>query len=474
MNERHPRLIIRGGHVLSMDNYVGDLPKGDVLIENGRIVAVNETIEAGDAQVVDAGGMIVLPGFVDTHRHTWQTQLRGVASDWTLFNYTTQIRLGYSGCYDPQDAYVGNYAGAIEALNAGVTTIVDHSHIMNSPEHADEALRGLVDSGIRAVFCYGLFPNPKHNPFRFDDFDASWRYEDVRRVRRDKLSSDAGPVYFGISPAEVEKSPFETTCAEIRLGRELGARMISCHVAMSGYSSAFGKPIVARLGQERLLGPDVILVHGNSLTRHELGLIADFGSGISATPEIEMQMGMGRPITGRALAAGAKISLGVDIVSNIPGDMFGPMRVTLMEERAARNDTLVAQDQVPRRLDFTCRDVVELATIKGARAANLDSEIGSLTIGKRADVICVRRDSLNLMGVLDPYSALVHYANGHDVDTVVIDGRVLKHAGRLTGRPSSEVAAMAAASRDRIEERMQPVLRTELEDYYKGRYNFGN
>src|SRR5687767_12899188 len=124
------RLLIRGGNVLSMDRAVGDLPRGDVLIEGGRIRAIAPSLEASDAEVIEAGGMLVLPGFVDTHRHVWQAQLRGVASDWTLFNYTTQIRLGYSGCYDPDDAFIGNYTGAVEALNAGVTTVVDHSHIM--------------------------------------------------------------------------------------------------------------------------------------------------------------------------------------------------------------------------------------------------------------------------------------------------------------------------------------------------------
>jgi len=468
------RVLVRGGHVLTMDPGLGDLADGDVLVEGCRITAVGRLLDIADAEVVDATGMIVLPGLIDTHRHTWQTQLRSVASDWTLFDYTTRIRLGYSGCYEPDDAYLGNYAGALEALDAGVTTIVDHSHIMNSPDHADEALRGLQDAGIRAVFCYGLFPNPKHHPFSFDDFAAGWRLDDVRRIRSDRLPSDDGPVYLGLAPAEVEKSPFDMACDEIRLGREIGARMISCHVAMSGYSSAFGKPWVARVAQERLLGPDIILVHGNALTRHELGVIADSGAAISATPEVEMQMGMGRPIIGRALAAGAKLGLGVDIVSNIPGDMFGPMRTALVEERAAHNDPLVAADQVPRRLDITCRDMVKLATIEGARAANLDSQIGSLTPGKRADLICIRRDSLNMMASQDPFSALVHYAASSDVDTVFVDGRPLKRAGRLVRADVASVVQRTAASRDQVERRFQALNRDELEDYYKGRYNFGN
>lgn len=468
------RTLLRGGHVLTMDRGLGDLESGDVLIDGRRIAAVAPHIEAGDAEIVDASGMIVMPGFVDTHRHTWQTQLRGVASDWTLFNYTTRIRLGYSSCYEPDDAYVGNFAGAIEALNAGVTTVVDHSHIMNSPEHADEALRGLVESGIRAVFCYGLFPNPHQHPFRFEDFAPGWRLEDARRIRRDKLASDDGPVYMGLAPAEVEKVPFEQACAEIGLGRELGARSISCHTAMSGYSSAFGAPLVTRLARERLIGPDTIFVHGNALTPHELGIIADRGAAISATPEVELQMGMGRSIVGKAVRARTKIGLGVDIVSNIPGDMFGPMRVALQDERADRNDILVAQDQVPRRLDMSCRDVVEMATIGGAAVANLESEIGSLVPGKRADIAMVTRASMNTMGASDPYAALVHYTGHADVDTVIVDGVTVKRGGKLTRVREADIVERVWASRRAIEARFAPLNVDDFEDYYKGKYNFGN
>ncbi len=468
------RILLRGGHVLTMDRGLGDLETGDVLVDGTRIAAVGCGLEVDDAEIIDASGMIVMPGFVDTHRHTWQTQLRGAASDWTLFNYTTRIRLGYSSCYEPDDAYVGNFAGAIEAINAGVTTIVDHSHIMNSPDHADEALRGLIDSGIRAVFCYGLFPNPRQHPFRFEDFAPGWRLDDARRIRKDRLPGDDGPVYMGLAPAEVEKVPFEQACAEIRLGRELRARSISCHTAMSGYSSAFGSPLVTRLAQERLIGPDTIFVHGNALTPHELGIIADRGAVISSTPEVELQMGMGRSVVGKALRAGALVALGVDIVSNIPGDMFGPMRIALLDERADRNDILVAQDQVPRRLAMTCRDVVELATIGGAIVANLGSEIGSLTPGKRADIACIRRQSLNMMGADDPYAALVHYADHTDVDTVLVDGVALKRDGKLVRVREADIISRTWASRNAINTRFHKLNIDDFEDYYKGKYNFGN
>ena len=153
------RLLVGGGTVVSMDPAIGVLPQGDVLIAGDTIVEVAPRIAAGDAEAIDARHAIVSPGFVDTHRHVWQTQLRTCATDWSLFDYFCRMRSIFGSFYSPEDAYLGNYVGALEALHAGITTLVDHSHIMNSPEHADEAVRGLQESGIRGTFCYGLYPN---------------------------------------------------------------------------------------------------------------------------------------------------------------------------------------------------------------------------------------------------------------------------------------------------------------------------
>lgn len=469
------RTLIRGGHVLAVDPAIADLPVGDVLIEDGLIAAVAPSLQVDDAEVIDAKGMIVCPGFVDTHRHTWQTQLRTAASDYTLVDYGLNIRLGYSSFYTPDDAFLGNYAGALEALNAGVTTIVDHCHIINSPAHADEALRGLREAGGRAVWCYGLFPNPKHHPFRFDDFDPGWRLDDARRIRNGTLSSDDGPVYMGLAPAEVEKPAFEVAAQEIRFGREIGAKVISCHVAMGGHSVFVQPSFTTSMGRSLLLGPDILLVHGNSLNRHELGIVRDYGAAISATPEIEVQMGMGRPILGAALRARAKVGLGVDIVSNIGGDMFHPMRSALVEERGLDNDVLFRNDQIPRRLEFRCRDVIRVATMGGAEAIGLDSRIGSLTPGKKADLVCIRRNSFNTMGALDPEATLVHYATPSDVDSVFVDGRAVKRHGALVGVDAQAIVNRVWASRERLEAQYREIDIDALRST-KGyqRVNFGN
>ena len=158
------RLLIENGYVLSLDDAIGELEQGSVLVEGDRIAAVAAAIEAPDAERIDAGGMVVMPGFVDTHRHTWQTALRAICADWTLMEYFRGIRLNISPEYAPDDVYAGNFVGALEALDAGVTTILDFSHCNNSPGHADAGIAGLRDAGIRAVYAYGYYPSPVAEP----------------------------------------------------------------------------------------------------------------------------------------------------------------------------------------------------------------------------------------------------------------------------------------------------------------------
>ncbi len=421
------RILIRGGRVLTLDPDLGDFEAADVLIEGELIAAVSPSIEVDGCEVIEAAGMVVSPGLVDTHRHVWQTQLRGVAADWSLFDYFSQMRSIYSAFYGADDAYLGNYVGALEALDAGITTLVDHCHIINSPEHADEAIRGLMESGIRGIFCYGLFSNPLPSPLRPEP-DPSWRFEDARRVRRRHFASGDGKLTMGLAPAEVEAMDFGAICDEIALGREIGAKRISCHVAMGAYDT--GRRLVAELSKATLLGDDLLFVHGSSLSDEELGLIADHGAALSTTPETELQMAMGHPVVGRALQHGATVSLGVDIVSNFAGDLFSQMRLQLQAERGRRNEQLQAP---PRTISPSAREVLELATREGARALGLDAQIGSLSPGKQADLILTRTDALHSAGVTDPVAALVFYARPTDVDTVFVAGRPVKRAGQLVG-----------------------------------------
>ena len=438
------RLLIRRGRVLTMDDRLGDLDPGDVLIDGGVIAAVAPHIDAPDAEILDATGMIVTPGFVDTHRHVWQTQLRTVAADWSLFDYFARMRSIYASFYEAEDAWLGNHVGALEALAAGITTLVDHCHIINSPAHADRAVAGLRDAGIRGVFCYGLFPNPTQHPFAMS-LDPGWRRDDLRRVRREHFGDGDGLLRLGLAPSEVEAMPIEAIRGELELAREVGAARISCHVAMGAYDR--GRGIVGQLANDGLLGADVLLVHGSSLTDDELDAVARAGAGISATPETELQMGMGHPVTARALARGVPTSLGIDVVSNYAGDMFAQMRLQLQAERGREH---ARRTEPPREVGLRTRQVLELATRGGARVAGLDALVGSLTPGKQADVVLTRADGVHMVPATDPVAALVLYANAGDVDTVLVGGRVVKRGGRLVDVDWPRLAERLIRSSERV------------------------
>jgi cytosine/adenosine deaminase-related metal-dependent hydrolase len=219
------RTLLRGGHVLSMDRSTGELPTGDVLVEDGVIAAVAPSLGEVDADVIDASGHVVAPGLIDTHRHTWQTQMRALCTNWTLTDYLFGIRFTVSPAYTPADVQLGNLLGAVDALESGVTTILDFSHCNNTPEHADAAISGLHDAGIRAVFGYGFFESSPMAPTYFPEHGA--RLKDFARVADTYFSSAAGLLTLGVALTEVGVIPLSATAAEVAAARERGALQVT-------------------------------------------------------------------------------------------------------------------------------------------------------------------------------------------------------------------------------------------------------
>jgi cytosine/adenosine deaminase-related metal-dependent hydrolase len=447
MAQREQPTLIRGARILSMVDGARET-QGDVLVRSGLIAEIDQKIDCQDAQVIEARGGILLPGFVDNHRHVWQTQLRSTAGDWTLLNYLAEMRFVYSSFYSADDVYLGNYVGSLEALNAGITTVVDHCHILNSPDHSDEAVRGLEDAGGRAIFCYGIFSNPiSHAPFVIEP-DQGWRYADAQRLRAGRLSSADGRILMGLAPNEPEGAPFELSSADVRFAQDLGAHAISCHVAMGAYDA--GNQFVRRLHEAGLLSSRLLFVHGSSLTDHELALIADAGAGISSTPETEMQMGMGFPVALRARKAGVRVGLGVDIVSNYAGDLFSQMRMMAQSARAQADARLQQRGKAPRHVEVSAREVLRLATLGGAESIHLADRVGSIECGKQADLILIRTDSINMCPTIDAVAATVFNANPSDVEMTMVAGRILKCDGRLQGIDWPALASRVEASSQRI------------------------
>jgi 5-methylthioadenosine/S-adenosylhomocysteine deaminase len=413
------KTLIKGATVISMDPAIGTLPVGDILIDGKRIAAVAPQLDDWLAETIDGSDFIAIPGFVNGHLHLWQAGVRAIAADWTLDHYFHQLIGTLVRRYAPEDAHIGNLMGALDQINNGVTTIFDWCHIVNTPAHADAALDALLDARIRAVFAYGtpmwLFGTKEPHP------------ADAARLRRSRLASDGGLVTMALAIRGTDFAP-GTAESDILFARALGVTA-SFHVACAKHGPRPQR--MHSLADQRLLGPDVNVVHANFLDPDEFKVLADHGATVSITPEVEMMMGLGLPPTGAARQAGAHINLGTDVVTGVGSDMFTQMRFLLQTHRALTNDVLHRQERMPERLDMSAREVLEIATLKGAECFGLGRRTGSIAPGKAADIVLIRRTDPNLCAIADPIAAVVLHATVANVDTVLVDGTILKRGGHL-------------------------------------------
>lgn len=422
-----------------------------ILIEGSYIKAIGKNIEVSeDVIILDAKGSIVMPGMVDTHRHTWQSLLRAQLGDGTLYDYMAKLRYGFAPQFSVDDAELGNYAGALDALNSGITTIVDHSHLISTPDHANALIKGLENSGIRAVFCYGLadVTDAKKTIDAKRAFTSTWRHKDAERIRSEKFLTNDSLIRFGIGASEFLFAPLSYTVSEIQLAKKLEAHRFSIHVANGPF--ARGTRYVSRLLDKGLVDNRTLFVHGNVLTSEDLIRIRDTGASISVTPESEMQMGMGTPIWPLAKQIGVPCGIGADIVSGGSGDLFTQMRLALIAGRMATNNKIGKYGIMPETLTLTAEDALRAVTIEAAKVAGLDNEIGSIEIGKRADLIFIRTDSVNIAPVLDPIKTVVMQANVADIDLVMVNGRVLKSNGKILDCDQTILTSQLQKSAERI------------------------
>ncbi|HUN48107.1 MAG TPA: amidohydrolase family protein [Stellaceae bacterium] len=421
------RLLIKSGTIVTMDRDVPDLPQGDLLIEGDRIAAVAPAIEASDAEVIDAAGRIVMPGFVNAHQHTWQTALRGIAANWTILEYLHNMHAAVAPAFSPEDIHVSTLVGALNQLNSGTTTLVDWCHNNPTPAHTLRAIDALQESGIRAVFLHGS-PKPDPKPGQRHFSEIPHPRAEIERLARDRLPSKDALVRLGMAVLGPAYSTYEVSRADLKLGREMGM-LVSMHVGGGKMLTPDGFP---RLLGEGLIDGRTNIVHGNSIDFETLRGLVDAGATVTVTPDIELQMGYGDCLTGPLRRLGARPTLGVDIESLIGGDMFTVTRVALQALRHA--DSLEARRATglgPTRVTVEAREALEWATINGAAMLGLEHRIGSLTPGKQADVVLLDADALNLFPVTDPVAAIVLHAGIANVETVLVAGRVVKRAGKL-------------------------------------------
>ncbi|HEY6254969.1 MAG TPA: amidohydrolase family protein [Xanthobacteraceae bacterium] len=406
------RLLLKGGTIVSLDRQVGDLAQGDVLIERKRIAAVAPNIAASGAEVIDAANTIVIPGFVDAHRHSWEGQLRRINPNApTLAAYSAATHLSFAKAYRPQDMYVGNLLTALGCIDAGITCVIDNSHNARSARHSDEAIRALAESGIRAVHASGA---PQAG-----DWDRQWP-QDLERLKKQYFASDDQ-----LLTLRMFSGPDRDNWM---LARRLGLRI----------TTEFNGPRAAELiepfASERLLGPDNTFNHCGALPERTWQHIRDGGVNVNVCPRSDSQYALGDGLSGfqKALDHDLKPGFSVDNETSYGTDMFTEMRVAFHIQRAlAANRKLNGEPTAPRPV--STRTVLECATLNGAICAGLAGKIGTLTPGKEADIVLIRTDAINLYPSNHALGTVVAAADGRNVDTVIIAGRVAKFRGALLG-----------------------------------------
>jgi 5-methylthioadenosine/S-adenosylhomocysteine deaminase len=421
------RILIKGGVVLTLDRRIGDFAQADVLIEDGKIreVRPNIAVATDAAAVIDASNRIVIPGFIDTHSHSYQGLLRNIMPNGLLSpDYNRDVQATLTPAYEPEDAYAGELVTALGMIEMGTTALVDISQVSHSPEHSDACIRALQDSGIRAVFSYHRGAGPRA------------RYpQDITRLQRTYFSSKDQLLTLAL-----------TTGLDAKLyavAREAGVPAV-LHLVGKDLS----EPLL-ELGRAALLRPGDEYIHCLGLNDAAWRLIKDTGGRVSLCTQIDMAMGHGTPTIQDALDHGIRPSLSSDHGVEIAQDFFTIMRSTFTFQRnqlfqRARN----GEQNLPPLI--TCRDLLEFATIEGARCANLESKVGTLTPGKEADIVLLTADRLNIWPLNNAPGVVVNQMSPGNVDAVFIAGKVKKWRGNLVGVDVPRVLRLVQDARDGV------------------------
>ena len=424
------RILLKDAVVLTMDRQVGDFAKADVLIDNGKIREVRPDIAASDAATVDASNRIVIPGFIDTHSHSYQGILRNILSNGRVDpDYNRDIIGKITPAYRTQDAYIGMLATALGMIDMGTTGVVDVSQVNNTPEHSDALIKALQDAGIRAVFGYsaGTAGAGMQHP------------RDIARLQRTYFSSKDQllALALGIGPdprmfqvARDHDVPVVAHLRNVLPQRDDGARLRA-------------------LSQAGLLRPGDEFIHLLHMPPESLRLIKDSGCHVSLSTAIEMTMGHGIPAIQNVLDVGLQPSLSSDHAVTLSSDMFSMMRMTGVVQRFGVYEREKSGPQSGPKL-LTSREILEFGTINGARCANVDGKVGTLTPGKDADLLMLKADSIDVWPLNNAYGAVVNLMGPGHVEAVFIAGRAKKWRGNLVGVDMPRVLQSMRDARDGV------------------------
>ena len=416
--------VIRNAYVMTMEKDTGDLTDADVHVRKGEIVAIGKKLSAAGAQVIDGRGMIVLPGLIETHWHMWNTLLRSMSGDKKEHGYfPTALNLGKA--YAADDMYQGTRLGCAEALYSGITFVHDWCHNIRGADFADANLRALRESGVRGRFSYGAAQGqPGSEPIDLQDLER--RHREWQKYSGDGLLS-LGLAWRGISTGATGAVDAAAYRKDFDAARRLG-------IPISVHANNRASGAIAQLANEKLLGKDVQVVHATWVSAEELRALADNGCSVSLSPYSELRIGFGFPPTGELLQAGIPIGLSIDTTAlSGNADMFAIMKAIQNIENSRTKD----------EFKLPARRVLELATIEGARSMGVDQQVGSLKPGKRADLIMVDTRVPNIGVFSEASHMIVEAAQPSNVDTVVVDGRILKRGGKLVAMDVARVTREA-------------------------------
>jgi cytosine/adenosine deaminase-related metal-dependent hydrolase len=420
------RILIKGGVVLTLDRQVGDFANADVLIENGKIREIRPNIAVSDAAVavVDGTNRILIPGFIDTHSHSYQGLLRGILNSSLLPDYNRDVQTTLTPAYEASDAYAGILATALGMIDVGTTGVVDISQCSHTPEHSDAIIKAWQETGIRVVFSYHRGAGP-----------AQQYPQDIKRLQR---------TYFNA------KDQLQTLALTANLNDSVYklAREVEVPIVQHLVGADLNKQ-VQDLGNAGLMRPGDEYIHCLGINDTTWKMIKDSGANVSLCTTIDMTMGHGTPTIQEALDHGFRPSMSSDHAVSITPDFFSLMRSTFAFQRLqvlarARK----GEQNLPPLLN--CRDLLEFATIAGARCANLDSKVGTLTPGKEADIVMLRADRADVWPLNNAVGTVVNLMGPGHVDAVFIAGKVKKWRGNLVGVDMARVMRLVQEARDAV------------------------
>src|SRR5881397_2062571 len=463
------RYVIRGGSVMSMDPdpKVGDFAQADVLVQGKKILAVGPNLKVGAAGEIDARGRIVMPGFIDTHHHQFETALRSFLANGLLINdgsgspsanptYFEYILLTFAPVYRPEDVYISELFGGLAQLDDGVTTVHDVSQIHHSPQHSDAAIKALFDTGRRAAF--GYFESTKTTILNTNP-DNKYP-SDAPRIKSQWFSSSdqlvhmimGGEVYLGDA----------TTDQSWTIGRQLDLQIAAHILSPFGIRPIFDKLAAGTGGNGAIgIGPDNLFIHMTGMSDAAWQKVKDVGAQVSIAFPIEMNMRHGIPPIIKMQQLGMEPSLSVDVECTMTADFFTQMRVCMNMQRMVVNQMVLEQgdfvypNQCPTPASgtpplLTTRDVLRYGTINGAKHLRLDKKTGSLTPGKEADILILDAQSINVAPVNNVPGAVVSLMDRTNVETVIVAGKVRKWQGRLLGVNLNNLRRQLENSRDYV------------------------